>query len=49
VRLWDVESGKLLQTFAHENYVYTVQFSPRGGRALSSSADGTVRIWQLPR
>lgn len=48
VRLWEIASGKLLHTFAHDDTVYEVCFTPSGQRALSCSRDGTVRLWQLP-
>jgi WD40 repeat protein len=49
VCLWDVDSGKLLDTFPHSGFVYQAVFSPRGGRALSCTQDGKVCVWQLPR
>jgi WD40 repeat protein len=50
VRLWDVASGQQLHRFdGHTDGVYSVAFSPGGRCAVSGSADGTVRLWGLPR
>jgi len=32
----------------HMDWVWSVAFAPDGKRALSGSADQTVRLWQLP-
>jgi len=36
IRLWDVESAQELQRFTGHEDVWTVAFSPDGGRALSA-------------
>ena len=47
-RLWDVETGKLLQTFEeHENDVQDVAYSHNGKYVATASADGTVMIWEV--
>src|SRR5262249_40757336 len=44
-RLWEVESGKLVQTYrGHSPYVLNALFGP-GGTVITSGVDGTVRIW----
>ena len=49
-RLWDIESGKLLQTFTkHANDVMDVAFSHDGSRIATASADKTVHIWKVTR
>ena len=47
-RLWDVATGKLLQTFQdHENDVQDVAYSHNGKYVATASADGTVMIWEV--
>jgi WD40 repeat protein len=48
VKLWDVETGKELRSFAgHDNWVRAVAFSPDGLVALSGSQDATLKRWDL--
>lgn len=48
MRLWDVQTGRLLQTFAeHANDVMDVCFSHDGKRLASASDDKTVTVWQV--
>jgi len=47
-RLWDVETGKLLQTFTkHANDVTDVAYSYDGKWIATASADKTVDLWKL--
>jgi WD40 repeat protein len=49
IRLWDVESGKLVRALVgHDYYVYGLAFSA-GGKYLASggSFDATARIWEV--
>ena len=47
-RLWDVETGELLQTFAsHTNDVMDVAYSYDGKWIAAASADKTVDVWKL--
>lgn len=48
MRLWDAESGELLQTFAkHGNDVNDVSVSPDGKWIASASSDRTIGLWRL--
>jgi WD40 repeat protein len=47
-RLWDVETGNLLQTFTkHANDVMDVAYSSDGKWIATASADKTVELWEL--
>jgi WD40 repeat protein/serine/threonine protein kinase len=47
VRMWEVESGKLLDfTFrGHTRGIDCLAFNPAGTRLATCGADGTVRVW----
>jgi WD40 repeat protein len=48
MRLWDVQTGELLQTFEqHANDVNDVSFSADGKWIASASSDKTVQVWRL--
>ncbi len=48
VRLWDANSGALLQTLeGHEELVRAVVFSSDGSQLATASGDQTARIWDV--
>jgi WD40 repeat protein len=56
IKLWDLESGKLLHTFVgrslfskvgHGDRISTLTFSPDGAVLFSGSDDGTIKEWDI--
>jgi WD40 repeat protein/tRNA A-37 threonylcarbamoyl transferase component Bud32 len=48
VRLWSVESGRVLRTFTgHAGFVLDIAFGPDGRRLVSASLDQTARVWDV--
>ena len=48
IRLWDVESGSLLQAFTgHAVFAYGLSISPDGKRVASGDINGVVKIWDV--
>lgn len=46
VRLWNIETGKLIQTLeGHQHSVTAIDFSPNGQLVASGSRDHTVKLW----
>jgi WD40 repeat protein len=49
VRLWDPVRGRPVLTLrGHRGRVHGVAFSPDRAHLATSSADGTVRLWEAP-
>jgi WD40 repeat protein len=46
VRLWDTQSGTLLQCLEHPGQVFAVAWSPDGWLLASSCFDGQLRLWE---
>jgi WD40 repeat protein len=47
IRLWDIDSGKCLNTLSgHSGVIYSTAFSPDGQILVSGSADTSVKIWR---
>jgi WD40 repeat protein len=50
LKLWDLTSGKELKQFkGHSGPVLCLALSHDGGELLSGSADGTMRLWEMPK
>ena len=48
--MWDLESGQLVRTLeGHTHSVTAVVLMPDGRRAISGSADHTLRMWDLEK
>ncbi|AZL53363.1 hypothetical protein EI285_01765 [Aliarcobacter skirrowii] len=48
VKLWEINSGKLLKTFTgHKNIVNSIAISSDNRYIVSGSADDTVRLWDF--
>ncbi|MCP5103261.1 MAG: hypothetical protein GY950_07780, partial [bacterium] len=48
LKLWDVESGRLLTTFeGHSNAVYSVAVSPDNKTIVSAGLDNTIKLWDI--
>jgi WD40 repeat protein len=46
VTVWDVKAGKEVRPITgHDATVWVVAFSPDGSQVLTTSADGTARLW----
>ena len=44
-----MDTGQCIQTLiGHSDYVLSAAFSPDDMRIVSSSADGSIRIWNVP-
>ncbi|MEO9485090.1 MAG: hypothetical protein ABJG47_16640 [Ekhidna sp.] len=48
VILWDIENKELIRIiYGHQSTVTDIQFNPKGNLLLTTSRDGTARIWDL--
>jgi WD40 repeat protein len=46
-RVWDVTTGKEVQTLAHKNSVPALAFSSDGTQLATASQEGAVRLWEV--
>ena len=48
IRLWDTTTyEEVCHLHGHEQYVFSLAYSPDGRRLFSGSGDYTVRVWEL--
>jgi WD40 repeat protein len=48
IKLWNVRTGECFQTLeGHDNWVWTLAFSPHGDLLASGSGDHTIKLWDL--
>jgi aspartate 1-decarboxylase len=48
IKVWNLQSGKLLRTLAgHGGVVFSVAISPDGHTLVSGSGDKTIKVWNL--
>ncbi|AFZ23328.1 WD domain, G-beta repeat-containing protein,protein kinase family protein [Cylindrospermum stagnale PCC 7417] len=45
IKIWDVDTGKLLKTFSHPST--TIAVTPDGKMLVSGSSDKTIKFWDL--
>lgn len=48
VKVWNADTGNLMQTFIHDAPVLEVAYFPDGSRLATQDRHGALRIWQMP-
>jgi len=46
IRIWNIEDGKILKTYNENSGVYYAEWSVYKNRIVSSTVNGSVRIWE---
>lgn len=50
ITVWDINTQEqILKINAHERSIYSLAFSPKSKQIVSSSADGTVKLWDYQK
>jgi WD40 repeat protein len=47
VKLWEISTGKVLQTLQHNDQVWEIAFNSTGSQLLSASLDHNARLWSV--
>ena len=47
IKLWDVETGRVIRPFIGERRVYSVCFSSDGKQVISGLDDGNIKLWDV--
>ena len=47
-KIWDVQTGKRLATYKHDDVVFSVAWSPNGEILATACANGLVYLWKAP-
>jgi WD40 repeat protein/uncharacterized caspase-like protein len=47
IKLWNVESGKVIRTFEGRTAAFSVAFSPGGRILAAANDDGTIKFWDI--
>ncbi|MEM9924644.1 MAG: protein kinase [Cyanobacteria bacterium P01_D01_bin.50] len=47
IKLWEINTGKQLQTINTQNIVYAIAFSPDGSMIASSGFENKIKLWDL--
>jgi WD40 repeat protein/serine/threonine protein kinase len=46
-KVWDTHTGQLLKTLRGPSSVFSVAYSPEGGRLATGGADGIIKVWAV--
>ena len=46
VKIWDLDTGKILQNFKHSDEVISVTFSPNRRLIVAGNLRGEIKVWQ---
>ncbi|MEM9450683.1 MAG: NB-ARC domain-containing protein [Cyanobacteria bacterium P01_E01_bin.6] len=48
IKIWSLSTGRCIRTLSgHDNWVWTVAFSPNGQLIATGSGDHTVKVWEV--
>lgn len=48
-RLWQIQSGRELQSFRPSSSIHSIRFNSQGTQLASASADGTAVVWNISK